>query len=125
MRGTRRTARLTEVPPGSEGTTARPPALPRARRHRLSREGTSQDPRRSSDESRRGVARGGRSEEVREVRDVDRSRDESMGIGGTEEGMGESQGGAQGPGYPMGGTSDYSSFVPYPPYMPYMPYPPF
>ena len=95
MRGTRRSARLTGVPPGSEGTAARPPALPRARSHRSSREGTSRDPRRSSDESRRGVDRGGRSEEEREAMDVGQSRDESMGIGRSEEGMGESLGGTQ------------------------------
>uniref|UniRef100_A0A2C9W6D4 RNA-directed DNA polymerase n=1 Tax=Manihot esculenta TaxID=3983 RepID=A0A2C9W6D4_MANES len=72
--------------------------------------------------------------------EVDQSVDESMGMGRSEEGVGESQGGTQasgsgypphdppfpqGPGYPMGGTSEYSSFAPYPTYMPYMPYPPF
>ena len=90
MRGTRRSARLTGVPPVSEGTAARPPALPRARSHRSSREGTSRDPRRSSDESRRGVSRGGRSVEERGVMEEDQSRDVSMGVGRSEEGMGES-----------------------------------
>ena len=127
MRGTRRSARLTGVPSENERPAARPPALPRARSQRSSREGTSIDPRRSVDESRRGTARGGSSEERREAMEIDQSRDDSMGIGSFEEGMGESQGGAQTSGfgypeYPMGGMSEYSSFVPYPPYMPYMPY---
>ena len=99
MRGTRRSARLTGVPPVSEGTAARPPALPRARSHRSSREGTSRDPRRSSDESRRGVSRGGRSVEERGVREEDQSRDASMGVGRSEEGMGESLGGVQASGF--------------------------
>ena len=66
--------------------------------------------------------------------EIDQSIDGSMSVGRSEEGMGESQGGAQAsgfdypsftqdPGYPMGGMSEYSSFVPYPTYMPYMPYP--
>ena len=53
MRGTHRSARLTGVLPESEGMDARPPALPRAMSSRSSREGTSRDPRRSFDVSRR------------------------------------------------------------------------
>ena len=129
MRGTRRSARLTGVPPESERPAARPPALPRAMSQRSSREGTSRDPRRSFDERRRGADRGGSSEEVREAMDVDQPREESMGMDRSDEGMEESRGGVQasgygypphyppfpqGPGYPIEGMSDYSSFAPYP-----------
>jgi len=136
MRGTRRSARLTGVPPESEGMDARPPALPRAMSYRSSRERVSRDPRRSFDASRRGAVQGGVLAEGDEM-DVDQRRDGSLGVSMSEEGTGESQGGAQasgfvypsqyppflqGPGYPMGGTSDYSSFNPYPSYMPYPPF---
>ena len=141
MRGTRRSARLTGVPPEDEGTSARPPTLPRAMSCRANRERVSRDPRRSFDASRRGTDRGGSSSDVREVMEEDQRRDGNLDVSMEEEGTGESQGGVQasgygfpphyppfpqGSGYPMGGTSDYSSFNPYPTYMPYPPfYPPY
>ena len=133
MRGARRSVRLTRDPPESERVDAQPPVLPRARSQRSSREDMSMDPRRSLDESRRGVVRGGRSEEVREAMDVEQAMDESMGIGRSDEGMGEFQGGTQAsgfgypfsfqdPDYSMGDVSEYSSYIPYSPYMPYIPH---
>ena len=99
MRGTRRSARLTGVPPQDEGTDARPPALPRAMSCRSSRERTSRDPRRSFDVSRRGTVQGGLSEDVGDDMDVDQRRDGSLGVSMSEEGMGESQGGTQASGF--------------------------
>ena len=69
----------------------------------------------------------------------DQRRDGNLDVSMQEEGTGESQGGVQasgygfpphyppypqGSGYPMGGTSDYSSYNPYPTYMPYPPFNP-
>ncbi|KAG8649372.1 hypothetical protein MANES_08G086133v8 [Manihot esculenta] len=141
MRGSRRSARLTGAPPENEGMDARPLALPRTMSCRSSREGTSRDPRRSFDVSRRGTVQGGMSAGVRGLEEDEQRRDGSLGMSMSEEGMEESQGGAQasgfgyppqyqpfpqGPGYPMGGTSDYSNFNPYPSFMPYPSfYPPY
>ena len=137
MRGTRRSARLTGAPPENEGMEGRPPALPRAMSQRAGRERSSRDPRRSFDESRRETEQRRRSSDTREEMDVDPRRDGGLGVGTTEEDVGSSQGGGQasgygypphyqpypqGPGYSMGGTSDYPSFHPYPTYMPYPPY---
>ena len=120
MRGTRRSARLTGVPPENEGMDARPPALPRAMSCRSSREGTSRDPRRSFDVSRRETVQGGMSADVRGSEEDEQRRDGSLGMSMSEESIGESQGGAQasgfgyppqyqpfpqGSGYLMGGTS--------------------
>ena len=55
MRGTRRSGRLTGAPPEDEDMDAHLPVLQRATSDSVSREGTSRDPRRSVDESRRGV----------------------------------------------------------------------
>ncbi|KAG8642525.1 hypothetical protein MANES_12G093950v8 [Manihot esculenta] len=141
MRGTRRSARLTGVPPEDEGMSARPPALPRAMSSRASRERAARDPRRSLDLGRsrsvRGTVQGGISEDMGDDMDVEQRRDGSLGVSMSEEGMGESQGCtqasgfaqpphyphfSQNPGYSMGGTSDYPSFTPYPTHMPYPPY---
>ena len=137
MRGTRRSARLTGVPPQDEGADARPSALPRAMSSRSNRDRVARDPRRSLDLGRsrsvRGTVQGGMSEDM----EVDQRRDGSLGVSMPEEGMGESEGGTQAssyvqphhyppyshhPGYSMGGTSDNPSFSPYPPHMPYPPY---
>ena len=99
MQGTRRSARLTGVPPENEGMDAHPPVLQRATSGRSSREGTSRDPRRSFDASRRGTDRGGSSLDVREVMEEDQRRDGNLDVSMTEEGTGESQGGAQASGY--------------------------
>ena len=94
MRGTRRSARLTRVPPEDEGTSARPPALPRAMSSRSNRDRAVGDPRRSLDLGRnrsvRGTVQGGRSVDVGEEMDVDQRRDGSLGVSMPEEGMGES-----------------------------------
>ena len=75
MRGTRRSARLTGVPPEDEGMSARPPALPREMSSRSSRERAVRDPRRSLDMSRsrsvRGTVQGGMSVDVGDDMDVD------------------------------------------------------
>ena len=93
IRGTRRSARLTGVPPENEGMDAHSPALQRARSCRTIRESTSRDPRRSFDASRRGTDRGGSSSDVREVMEEDQRRDGNLDVSMEEEGTGESQGG--------------------------------
>jgi len=94
MRGTRRSVRLTGVPLENEGMDARLPALPRAMSCRSSREGTSRDPRRSFDVSRRGTVQGEMSSDVRGLEEDEQRRDGSLGMSMSEEGVGESQGGA-------------------------------
>ena len=108
MRGTRRSTRLTGVPPENEDMDARPPALPRAMSSRSSREGTSRGPRRSFDVSRRRSVQGGMSADVRGSQEDEQRRDGRLGMSMSEEDMGESQGGAQA-----------SGFVPPPQYPPY------
>ena len=97
MRGTRRSARLTGVPPEDEGMSARPPTLPRAMSSRSNRERAVRDPRRSLDLGRsrsvRGTVQGGASEDMGDDMDVEQRRDGSLGVSMSEEGMGESQGG--------------------------------
>ena len=133
MRGTRRSARLTGIPPQDEGIGARPSTLPRAMSSRSNRDRAVRDPRRSLDlggsRSVRGTVQGGMSEDMGDQMDVDQRRDGNLGVSMSEEGMGESQGStqasgfvqppyyppfSQNPGYSMGGTSDYHSFNPYP-----------
>ena len=119
---------------------AHSPALQRARSCRISREGTSRDPRRSFEASRRRSVHGGMSADVMGAEEDNQRRDSSLGVSRSEEDMGESQGGTQasgfvppqyppypqGPGYPMGGTSDFFHYSPYPTFMPYPPfYPPY
>ena len=75
MQGTRRSARLTGVPPENEGMDAHPPALPRAMSSRSSRERVVRDPRRSLDLGRsrsvRGTVQGGMSEDMGDDMDVE------------------------------------------------------
>ena len=75
MRGTRRSARLTGVPPEDEGMSARPPTLPRAMSSRSNRDRAVRDPRRSLDLGRsrsvRGTVQGGASEDMGDDMDVE------------------------------------------------------
>ena len=140
MRGTRRSGRLIGAPSENEDMNVHLPILQRATFDRLSREGTSRDPRRSVEESRRGVVQSGMSGLMREREEDDQSREGGFGMSGLGGDMGESQGGTQasrfvppqyppyqwGAEYPMRDTSELPRYHPYPTFMPYPPfYPPY